>query len=203
MTDKEKIAAIQLILEVSPDGIAGPKTQAAWDNLVESSKAQPQKNTEQGTSGAIQGEILTGDGTWPWTARIEGDDIVVENAKATCFGGTDDPQDSGETASGISTKNPNTEGVALPRNYIGTSSALIKALGGSPIPNGIPFKTPVEITSGDRTVTAPFIDIGPAKYTGNALDLTIATAKHFNPSASAINFSIKCSYRIVGAAKYA
>ena len=148
--------------------------------------------------------ILRGDGTWPWSAHIDGDDIVVLNARATCFGGGDDPQDNGETASGINTKrNPELKACALPRIYLGRNPALVKALGGSPIPD-IRFNSQVEVTevSSRKTLTVPFIDIGPAKKTGNAIDLTVAAARFFNPKATARSFELRCHYRILGAAKY-
>ncbi len=147
--------------------------------------------------------ILRGDGTWPWHAFIAGDDIVVLGARATCFGGGNDPQDSGETASGINTKrNPKIEGCALPMVYHGQQVRLLKALGGSPIPR-LPWKTLVEITANGKTVRVPVIDLGPAKKTGNAIDLTIAAARQFKKNASATNFAIQCDYRIIGGAKYA
>ena len=149
--------------------------------------------------------ILRGDGSWPWSAWIDGADIVVVNARATCFGGSDDPQDSGETASGISTKhNPLLVACALPLIYTGTGKGLIAALGGSPLPK-IPWRTPVQVSDAatGKTLTAILIDLGPAKKTGNAIDLTIAAARFFNPHASATNFEMICHYRIAGAAKYA
>lgn len=145
---------------------------------------------------------LRGDGTWPFFASVVGNDIVVRNIRATCFGGANDPQDSGETASGISTKSIETLGVALPRCYTGSNVALIKALGGSPIPAQIPFQTVVEVTRGDRVERFPFIDLGPAKKTDNAIDLTVASARKFNPNATATNFQMICSYRIINGAHY-
>jgi hypothetical protein len=144
------------------------------------------------------------DGTWPFDVFIDGEDSVVNDVRVTCFGGTSDPQDNGDTASGISTKDPAVRGVALPRRYTGKSKAQLKALGGSPIPAKLPFRSPVEVTdlATGKTITAPFIDVGPAKSTGNALDLTVACAKEFNPRANATNFSAKVSYRIPGGAKF-
>ena len=147
--------------------------------------------------------ILRGNGSWPWNAWIDGDDIVVIGARATCFGGSNDPQDSGATASGVSTKlNPRIVGCALPMAYSGGSSALRKALGGSPIPK-MPWCPQVIVTSGGRQLQMQCIDLGPAKYTGNAIDLTIQAARYFNQKASATNFEMRCDYRILGAAKYA
>ena len=147
--------------------------------------------------------ILRGDGTWPWHAMIDGEDIVVTGARATCFGGSNDPEDSGETASGISTKrNPKLAACALPMRYAGRNRALLKALGGSPIPK-VPWKTPVQITCGRKTITVPVIDLGPAKRTGNAIDLTIAAARMFDPRATATRFAARVDFRILGAAKHA
>lgn len=148
-------------------------------------------------------QILRGDGTWPWNAYVSGDDIIVLGARATCFGGANDPQDSGETASGISTKlSPCIRACALPMIYTGNNKALRRALGGSPIPK-LPWMTKVEVTANGKTITVPVIDLGPAKRTGNAIDLTIAAAREFERHASATSFALACSYRILGAAKYA
>lgn len=149
------------------------------------------------------GKILAGDGNWAFMAEIEGEDIVVSGVRATCFGGSNDKMDSGETASGISTKLTGTMGCALPRCYTGSSSAQKKALGGSPIPAKLPFGTMVEVTSDGETITVPFIDVGPARWTKNGLDLSIAAARKFNPKATANNFEAIINYRIIGGAKYA
>ena len=149
-------------------------------------------------------QILRGDGSWPWSAHVDGDDILVIDCRATCFGGSNDPQDSGETASGISTKgNPTLKACALPMIYSGCNKPLLKALGGSPLPF-IPWsaKIQVEIMALGKTLTVRCIDLGPAKRTGNAIDLTIAAARFFKGNASATNFEIQCSYRILGGAKY-
>jgi hypothetical protein len=147
---------------------------------------------------------LKGDGTWPFTVRVDGDDLVVENVRATCFGGANDPEDSGATASGISTKgNPSLKACALPMIYGGKNKALLRALGGSPIPR-LPWQTMVRVTAKDgRELVVPVIDLGPAKRTGNAIDLTIAAARFFTPGASATNFAMMCDFRILGGAKYA
>lgn len=153
----------------------------------------------------LSGETALGDGTWPWTARIDGDDVVVDDCRMTCFGGDDDPQDSGATASGINTKhNPTLRACSLPmdgRFFPGLTQREHKALDGSPIPR-VPFQTLVKIIAGPATMTLPAIDLGPGKPTGNALDLTIAAARVINPKATARNFEARGSYRILGAAKY-
>ncbi len=148
--------------------------------------------------------ILRGDGTWPWHAWLDGPDIVVVNVRGTAFGGANDDGDSGETASGLSTRmNPNFVGCALPMAYTGTSASLKAALGGSPIPR-IPWRTPVEITSiaTGKTILAQVIDLGPGKRTGNAIDLTVAAARLFISNSTANNFALACHYRIRNAAKY-
>src|SRR5262245_4363779 len=60
--------------------------------------------TGAGSSAGSPSAILRGDGSFTFTAEVSGDDIVVRNVKATWFGGADDPEDNGETASGISTR---------------------------------------------------------------------------------------------------
>ena len=150
---------------------------------------------------------LTGDGTWFFDVKIEGDDLVVENVRATCFGGVSDPQDDGRTASGISTRSSRVLGCALPRNYTGPGRVARSALGGSPIPAGIPFSIMVEVSPADSHLFAPFevpfIDVGPAKKTKNGIDLTIAAAKKIHTHASATDFEARVNYRIKGGAKYA
>lgn len=132
---------------------------------------------------------------WKFTARREGLNLIVENVRATCFGGSDDPQDSGETASGLSTvKFKWLPAVALPMN------TDIASLRGSPIPR-CPFGTLVRVVSGEKTFDFPVIDIGPGRRTGNAIDLTIAAARMFDPNATARNFSMTCSYIIINAFK--
>lgn len=160
--------------------------------------------------------ILRGDGTWPWFAKIEGEDIVVLGAKSTAFGGDDDPQDSGETASGVATKgNPGLEGCSLPMRYSGQNENLRAALGGSPIPkmpfgllpngNTNPAGIRVRVTdpATGTSIEVPVIDVGPAKKTGHPLDLTVASARKFLPGASARNFSQTLDFRILKAARFA
>jgi len=136
--------------------------------------------------------ILTGDGKWSFTATVEGDDIVARNARATWFGGANDPEDNGETASGISTKKrPTIQGCALPMDF--------GPCAGSPLPR-VPWGTRVEVThlATEKKITVPVIDLGPARSTGNALDLTVAAFKEFAPLATGKN---SVDYRILGAAK--
>ena len=149
----------------------------------------------------MSGTILKGDGTWPWHAQIDGQDIVVSLGRATCFGGGDDPQDNGLTASGLSTKTqPNIIGCALPMR-----DDHLDALRGSPLPR-MPFITTlVDITfraTGQVVRGVPVIDLGPGKSTGNVIDLTTATARKHDPDASPTDFEAEVSIRILDAAKH-
>ena len=152
---------------------------------------------------------LHGDGTWPFEGYIDGADIVVEDIVITCFGGPNDPQDDGQTASGVNTKRaPNIAAVSLPMD-IGPRSPHTM---GSPIPR-IPWHTTVAVTIGGKTITlgAGVIDIGPGKQAskpGNphALDLTPGAAALFAPGVPfaklASDFEARGSFRIVGGARY-
>ena len=144
--------------------------------------------------GFTEGEkTLTGDGTWHFVASIDGDDIVVTNAKTTWFGGSDDPEDNGATASGTNTKrHPDVKGCALPMS--------VGPCAGSPIPR-VPWGTMVAVThpKSGKTITSPVIDLGPARHTGNAIDLTPAAFAEFAPRSVG---KLVTNYRIYGAAKF-
>jgi hypothetical protein len=161
------------------------------------------------------GKILQGGPGWTWNAEVAGEDIVVRGAKATAFGGDNDAADSGQTACGFPTKgHPDLMGCALPLGGYANSAAEHAALDGTPLPH-MPFGLTargadnpdgahVEVTdpaTGVKT-TVPVIDLGPAKNTGHALDLTVAAARVFKSNATANNFSMKLNYRIVGGAKF-
>lgn len=150
-----------------------------------------------------QPRVITSPG-WSFSVLVDGDDLVVNNARATCFGGANDPQDNGRTASGISTIPPGTLGCALPVVTRDASGRLHAPTAGSPLATTprIPWKTPVHITCGGKTIIVPLIDNGPAKYTGNPIDLTVAAARMFDPKATAKSFSAVVSFRIPGGAKF-
>jgi len=190
---------IQCIIGTEQDMIPGAMDQAALQDLAERAHAewQAEEAPPVDYGGARK---LTGRGL---TVYVVGMDLVLINVRCTCFGGAHDPQDSGETASGISTKPPDTEGCALPRSYCGSDQGTYEALCGSPIPASLPFNTPVEVLSEGTRIVVPFIDLGPnLEVTDNALDLTVASAKEFDPNATATNFEMMCSYRIIGGANY-
>ena len=170
------------------------------------------------------GKILKGDGTWPFQARVDGDDIVVEDIVITCFGGwgdgqIDDPQDSGRTASHRNTKDERIEGVAIPMDagqFPGMEDrdpAGYHALLGSPLPK-VPWGTQVEVTIGQKTFMPQdgIVDLGPGKHATknpdepHALDLTPRAAALFQPNTPlrtlARTFEERGSYRIIGGAKF-
>jgi hypothetical protein len=121
------------------------------------------------------GEVLHGsDPAFDFLVPIvSGNDIVVSGVRATWFGGPNDPSDSGETKSGISTiANPNLLGCALPMD--GWNDANTD---GSPIPK-LPWNTQVRVTNKttNLTVMTSLIDIGPSKKAlpPRGIDLTAA-----------------------------
>ena len=214
MNAQDARIAIQQILGTTPDGIIKPggQTETALKLLaaLPSAAAWP-------PSPPATGRILRGDGTWPFTARIEDEDIVCEDIVITCFGGANDPQDSGATASGISTKaNPNIEGVSIAmdgRQFGRLSPAEHRALDGSPFPR-MPWGTKVIITVEGRQFApgAGIIDLGPGKQASkgphdpHALDVTVAVAARIRPAIPrhklSTQFSARGSFRILGGAKY-
>ena len=146
---------------------------------------------------------------------MDGDDMMVQGT-ATAFGGDNDAMDSGETASGYNTKgHPELLGVALPmRNNTLHSKGRGYVLAGSPIPK-MPYGilpsgkinqngTFVDVTfpNGVTIPKIPVIDLGPAAWTKDAIDLSVALARKYKPKATANNFGSGIVYRIRGAAKY-
>ena len=138
-------------------------------------------------------QILKGDGSFAFTAQVDGDDIVVRGVPATWFGGANDPEDDGETASGVNTKKrPNIQACALPLSY--------GPCAGSPIPK-VPWGTKVEVThlASGKQIIVPVIDLGPARDTGHGIDLTVTAFEEFAPL---LTGKIVVDYRILGAARY-
>lgn len=188
----------------------------AHQNLVFNGQIVPVILLRPVSAGAVH--VLRGDGSWGWEAVVDGDDLVVTGAKTTAFGGGDDDHDTGQTASGFPTKgNPNLLGAALPFAYTGSKPRLIEALGGSPIPlmpygihsDGSPNPNGAHVLVSDpnsgRSIEVPVIDRGPAKNVADPrpLDLTVAAARFFDPSATANVFSKILDFRILNGAKLA
>ena len=105
---------------------------------------------------------------YPWTASVVGNDIIVTGVVATWFGGANDPQDDGETASGVSTKaNPHFFGCALPMDLFPSIPPTLvtrrNPCAGSPLPR-FPWFTKVLFTNRENGMQAQgaLIDLGPA-----------------------------------------
>ena len=117
-----------------------PADAAATASVIADSTKPLTTGTSTGGATDSSSELLRGDGSFKFTAEVVGNDIAVTNVVATWFGGPDDPSDSGETASGISTRdNPNLLGCALPMDGFN-----VKATDGSPIPR-LPWQTAVRV----------------------------------------------------------
>jgi hypothetical protein len=148
---------------------------------------------------------------WSFSVIVLGDDLLVKHTTATWFGGDNDPMDNGQTASGVLTKgNPTLLGCSLPMDYSGPSRSTRVAVGGSPIPmlpwgltrGGLPKPggTNVIVTRGDISLTVPLIDIGPARWTKDGIDLTIAAFTALGGHRK--QGVIPVSYRVLGGAKF-
>lgn len=149
----------------------------------------------------------------PWIVHVDGDDLVVHNIVATCFGGAYDKGDNGQTEGGVMNdgRDPNLLGVALPIR------STEKATRGSPLafPGAhIPWRTIVRVwrdVDGESAgIDCQLIDNGPdiSKYPTHALDLNPNVARRFaSPSMADHDLPNKWSgmgysYRIVGGAKW-
>ena len=138
---------------------------------------------------------------WNLSVRIDGRDLVVDSTQASWFGGDNDPQDSGETASGILTKgHPDLLGCSLPMHYVGQHAPTRNAMAGCPIPV-LPYRTTfVEVARSGKTIKLPLIDIGPAKSAHHGIDLTQAA---FNALGGNLKDGlIQVSYRILDGATH-
>jgi hypothetical protein len=150
----------------------------------------------------------------PWNFEVDGEDLVVRNIKATCFGGKFDIGDNGQTESGTMNdgRDPNLMGIALPIR------SIEKATRDSPLafkgPH-IPWHTKVKVwlqSEGEESgVIGELIDNGPdvSKYPDHALDMNPEMVmRHFpkqgvtlHNAANTWSGSGFC-YRIIGGAKY-
>jgi hypothetical protein len=130
---------------------------------------------------------------------VEGDDLWVRDVKASWFGGPDDPEDSGETASGVNTRlHPDILGCALPMQGFHHP-----ATDRSPIPK-LPWNTYVRVTNlkSNKTISVPLIDLGPSLTAASqaAIDLTETTFKQLGAKPAAGTMSV--TYCIPGAARF-
>ena len=146
----------------------------------------------------------------PWTAEIDGNDLVVRNIKATCFGGPHDKGDNGRTESGI--RNDGSNQLLLCALPIRSIEPATKA---SPLafkgPH-IPWRTPVLVWHGSNergAVACLLADNGPdvSRFPTHALDLNPEAALKFSPNFDPREIANKwsmdgMSYRIIGGAKY-
>jgi hypothetical protein len=147
-------------------------------------------------------------GLVPWHIEKDGVDLVI-NGWGTAFG-TADPEDDGQTASGVDlNRHPHLKGVALPFR-----TRSVHSLRNSPLPH-MPFGVDewahdkegahVELEDAKTGVIGPIvpvIDLGPALWTGVAVDLTVKLAQLFDIHASATNFKRRFNIRIVNGAIY-
>lgn len=148
----------------------------------------------------------------PWVVVIDGDDLVVRNIVATCFGGEFDAGDNGQTESGIMNdgSDPDLMGIALPIR------STERATKDSPLAFSgphIPWMTPVMVwrdkDGEDSAVDCLLIDNGPnvMLFPTHALDLNPNVAALFAPNMPKSQLANKWSsmgfsYRIMGGAKF-
>ena len=140
---------------------------------------------------------------WNFSVMVDGDDLVVKGTTATWFGGNNDPQDNGETASGVMTRgNPDCMGCALPVIVRDAEGKPVFSTHDSPLaltPH-IPWHTQVQVTHHDNSITIPLIDNGPARSSTRGIDLTVAA---FHALGGCLKEGvISVDYRVLGAAKY-
>jgi hypothetical protein len=143
---------------------------------------------------------------------VDGEDLVVRNVIMTCFGGSYDTGDDGQTESGV----PDTGALPTPMVALPIRSSEA-ATAGSPLaftgPH-IPWGTPVTVwleAAGEATAKGPYPldDNGPlvARYPTHAIDANPSVAHAFSPDYPVDKLANSwemagVSYRIHGAAKY-
>lgn len=118
--------------------------------------------------------------------------------RSTVFGlnmdGSIDPEDNGQGAFGYNTRDPELKGFSLPvdtiKKYIGDYTkdpAVYRA-----IQSGRYRVAATNLDTG-QSLTAPIVDAGPAKWTGNVLDSTLGAARHLG-----LDGDGRVSYQILG-----
>jgi hypothetical protein len=151
----------------------------------------------------------------PWVVLVDGNDLVVRNIRATCFGGQFDSGDDGQTESGVPnhgfpTADAYPMGVALPiRSTEAATRNSPLAFKGPHIPWKTVVKVWREADGEESAVECVLIDNGPdvSKYPSHALDLNPNVALHFAPDFDPKKIADQWSadgfsYRIVGGAQY-
>jgi len=146
-----------------------------------------------------------------WKFEIDGNDLVVRNITATCFGGKYDLGDNGQTESGVLNHSgfEDTRQCALPIRSVEHATANSPLAFKGP---HIPWKTVVKVwreADGEATaIDTVLTDNGPdtSRFPTHALDLNPAAAHCFSSlSEKAISNGFMesgMSYRIVGGAKF-
>ena len=148
----------------------------------------------------------------PWTAEIDGDDLVVHNILATCFGGKYDRGDNGLTESGVRNdgSDPSLLGVALPiRSTEKATACSPLAFKGPHIPWGTKVMVWREADGEDTALACQLIDNGPNVFLlpRHAIDLNPKVVLKLDPTANPATvanswISGGMSYRIIGGARY-
>ena len=147
----------------------------------------------------------------PWTAYIDGNDLLLINVHATCWGGQYDKGDNGQTESGVMNDGSNNlMQVALPirSNERATVDSPLAFKG-----RHIPWHTPVKVwrtAEGEAmAITGILTDNGPrvSEFPTHAMDLNPPIALHFSPGFDPRQVANKWSSdgiccRIIGGAKY-
>ena len=143
--------------------------------------------------------VLAGDGTFRFGVVVDGDDLLVENVRATWFGGMDDKDDNGETASGVLN---NQEGRFTP---LGCALPIPGGprTSGSPFPM-LPWRIQVRVYNcgNHRMITVPLIDRGPAKppFANAALDLTQSAFAALGGNKAFGHITV--NFRVLGGVRY-
>jgi hypothetical protein len=190
---------------------AKKKPVAGKKSINTAGKAKPKKTAKSsapGKAGAKSKKV-------PWTVKVDGKDLLVEDILATCFGGKFDSGDDGNTASGVKnngypTAGAEPMGVALPVELSSPTTS------NSPLAfkKQIPWKSKVKVwrkVDGEsKAINCVLIDNGPNtfRYPSHALDLNPNVALLFAPDYDPKKVANGWSeggfcYRIIGAAQYA
>lgn len=205
MNAHQIIIAHQTNIGVKPDGQFGPISQLAHTNLLSADPLSVFPPVDGGVGVRLLPSNL------PWTAKVDGDDLLVTNIMATCFGGRWDKGDNGQTESGLKNDGTTTQFlVALPiRSTESATSSSPFAFKGE----HIPWSTQVKVwktSDGESTAKIGLLaDNGPdvQEYPTHALDMNPNLVLSFYPDldpqeVANIWSGTGFSYRILGAAKY-